>query len=181
MEVKQRYGLKDDDPMVLFIGRLVWIKGVDKLVRAMPHVLGKVPNAKLVIVGLGDMQDYLGRLVRNLNLQDVVKFRFEFLPEEERIVHYAACDVAVYPSLYEPFGIVTLEAMSMEKPVVVGAAGISGMREIVVTSGPDQCGFHINPNDPADIAWGIVNAIQDPERNAQLGRNGRKRVLEHIT
>ena len=181
MEVKQRYGLGNDDLMVLFVGRLVWIKGVDKLIRAMPHVLGKVPNAKLVIVGLGDMRDYLERLVRNLNLQDVVKFRFEFIPEEERIAHYAACDVAVYPSLYEPFGIVTLEAMSMEKPVVVGATGVSGMREIVVTSGPDQCGFHINPNDPADIAWGIVNAIQDPEKKVQFGRNGRKRVLERFT
>ena len=181
MEVKQRYGLGNDDLMVLFVGRLVWIKGVDKLIRAMPHVLGKVPNAKLVIVGLGDMRDYLERLVRNLNLQDVVKFRFEFIPEEERIAHYAACDVAVYPSLYEPFGIVTLEAMSMEKPVVVGATGVSGMREIVVTSGPDQCGFHINPNDPADIAWGIVNAIQDPEKKVQFGRNGRKSVLERFT
>ena len=181
MEVKQRYGLGNDDLMTLFIGRLVWIKGVDKLIRAMPHVLEKVPNAKLVIVGLGDMRDYLERLVRNLNLQDVVKFRFEFIPEEERIAHYAACDVAVYPSLYEPFGIVTLEAMSMEKPVVVGATGVSGMREIVVTSGPDQCGFHINPNDPADIAWGIVNAIQDPEKKVQFGRNGRKRVLERFT
>ena len=181
MEVKQRYGLGNEDLMTLFIGRLVWIKGVDKLIRAMPQVLEKVPNAKLVIVGLGDMRDYLERLVRNLNLQDVVKFRFEFIPEEERIAHYAACDVAVYPSLYEPFGIVTLEAMSMEKPVVVGATGVSGMREIVVTSGPDQCGFHINPNDPADIAWGIVNAIQDPEKKAQFGRNGRKRVLERFT
>jgi glycosyltransferase involved in cell wall biosynthesis len=103
------------------------------------------------------------------------------MPEEERIVHYAACDVAVYPSLYEPFGIVALEAMSMEKPVVVGATGVSGMREIVVTSGPDQCGFHINPNDAADIAWGIVNAIQDPEKKVQFGRNGKKRVLEHFT
>jgi len=180
MEVKQRYGLGNDDLMTLFIGRLVWIKGVDKLIRAMPHVLEKVPNAKLVIVGLGDMRDYLERLVRNLNLQDVVKFRFEFIPEEERIAHYAACDVAVYPSLYEPFGIVTLEAMSMEKPVVVGATGVSGMREIVVTSGPDQCGFHINPNDPADIAWGIVNAIQDPDKKIQFGRNARKRVLERF-
>ena len=181
IEVKQRYGLGNDNLMTLFIGRLVWIKGVDKLIRAMPHVLEKVPNAKLVIVGLGDMRDYLERLVRNLNLQDVVKFRFEFIPEEERIAHYAACDVAVYPSLYEPFGIVTLEAMSMEKPVVVGATGVSGMREIVVTSGPHQCGFHINPNDPADIAWGIVNAIQDPEKKVQFGRNGRKRVLERFT
>ncbi|PVX27561.1 MAG: glycosyltransferase family 1 protein [Candidatus Bathyarchaeum sp.] len=176
--VKQRYGLKKDDMMILFIGRLVWIKGMDKLIRAMPSIRQKIPNAKLVIVGLGDMRDYLEGLVRNLHLQDVVKFRFEFIPEEERIAHYASCDVAAFPSLYEPFGIVTLEAMSMEKPVVVGAAGTSGMREIVSISGSDQCGFHINPNDPEDIAWGVISAISDPQKRIQYGRNGRKRVLE---
>jgi len=179
--IRQQYGLDNEDIMILFVGRLVWIKGVDKLIRAMPHVLQKVPNAKLVIVGLGDMRDYLEGLVRNLHLEDIVKFRFEFIPEEERIAHYASCDVAVYPSLYEPFGIVTLEAMSMEKPVVVGAAGTSGMREIVSINGSDKCGFHINPNDPTDIAWGIVSAIKDPAKRVQFGRNGRKRVLEHFT
>ncbi len=177
-EIKNKYGLTDDDTMVLFVGRLVWIKGVDKLIRAMPQVRKKIPNAKLVVLGLGDMRDYLEGLVRNLHLEDVVKFRFEFIPEEERIAHYAACDVAAFPSLYEPFGIVTLEAMSMEKPVIVGAAGTSGMREIVSINGHDHCGFHINPNDPSDIAWGIVSAIQDPNRRIQLGKNGRKRVLE---
>jgi len=177
-QIKSKYGFSDDDMIILFVGRLVWIKGVDKLIRAMPQILQKIPNAKLVVVGLGDMQDYLEGLVRNLHLEDVVKFRFEFIPEEERIAHYAACDVAAFPSLYEPFGIVTLEAMSMEKPVVVGAAGTSGMREIVSISGSDQCGFHINPNDPMDIAWGITSAIQDPAKRIQFGRNGRKRVLD---
>ncbi len=180
-EVRQRYGIEDNDLMALFIGRLVHVKGVDRLIRAVPHVLKNISNAKLVIVGLGDMQDYLEGLVRKLKLQDSVKFRFEFVPEEERIAHYAACDVAVFPSLYEPFGIVALEAMSMEKPVVVGATGISGMRESVVPSGPNQCGFHVNPNDPLDIAWGITNAIQDPQRRVELGKNGRKRVIEEFT
>lgn len=180
-KLRQRYGLEGNDLMALFIGRLVWVKGVDKLIRAMPPVLEKVPNVKLVVVGLGDMGEYLEKLVRSLKLQDAVKFRFEFVPEEERIAHYAACDVAVFPSLYEPFGIVALEAMSMEKPVVVGATGVSGMREVVVPSGPDQCGFHINPNDPADIAWGIVNAVQDPHKKAQFGQNGRKRVLQQFS
>jgi len=180
-EIRQAYGLKDDDLMVLFLGRLVWVKGIDKLIASMPHVLQKVPNAKLVIVGLGDMQDYLSRLAQNLKLQDNVKFRFEFIPEEERIAHYAACDVAVFPSVYEPFGIVAIEAMSMEKPVVVGASGVSGMREIVIASGEEQCGFHVNPNDPTDIAWGIISSLQDPEKRRQLGQNGRKRVLKEFT
>lgn len=179
--VRQQYGLKDNDVMLLFLGRLVWVKGVDKLIAAMPHVLQKIPNAKLVIVGIGDMREYLERMVQNLKLQDIVKFRFEFIPEEERIAHYAACDVATFPSVYEPFGIVALEAMSMQKPVVVGATGVSGMREIVVPSGQEQCGFHVNPNDPADVAWGIVNAVQDPQRRLQLGQNGRKKVLQEFS
>jgi len=179
--VRQQYGLKDNDVMVLFLGRLVWVKGVDKLIAAMPHVLQKIPNAKLVIVGLGDMREYVERMVQNLKLQDVVKFRFEFIPEEERIAHYAACDVAAFPSVYEPFGIVALEAMSMQKPVVVGASGVSGMREVVVPSGQEQCGFHVNPNDPTDVAWGIVNAVQDSQRNLQLGQNGRKKVLQEFS
>jgi len=180
-EIKQKYGLNNDDLMILFIGRLVGVKGIDKLIQAMPQVLEKIPNAKLVILGLGEMRDFLEKLVQKLKLQDVVKFCFEFVPEEDRIAHYAACDVAVFPSLYEPFGIVALEAMSMEKPVVVGATGVSGMREVVVPSGPDQCGFHINPNDPADIAWGIINAVQDTQKKTQLGKNGRKRVLQQFT
>jgi len=180
-ELKKQYGLGSNDLMALFVGRLVWIKGVDKLIMAMPKVLEKVPNLKLVVVGLGDMQDYLQTLVQKLKLQDSVKFRFEFVPEEERIIHYAACDVAVFPSLYEPFGIVALETMSMEKPVVVGATGISGMREVVSPSGPNQSGFHVNPNDPADIAWGVISAVEDPQRKMQLGQNGRKRVLQEFT
>ena len=180
-QLRESYGIKDEDLMILFIGRLVGVKGVDRLIMAMPRVLQKKPNARLVIVGLGDLQEYLVNLVRTMKLEDCVKFRFEFVPEEERIRHYAACDIAVFPSLYEPFGIVVLEAMSMERPVVVGAAGISGMREIVIPCGDEQCGYHVNPSDPADIAWGITSALENPERIEWLGKNGRRRVLNEFT
>ena len=180
-KIRDFYGIKDGELMILFIGRLVGVKGVDRLIMALPHVLQKIPNAKLVIVGLGDLQDYLTNLVRTMRLQDSVKFRFEFIPEEERILHYAACDLAVFPSLYEPFGIVVLEAMSMERPVVVGAAGISGMREIVIPHGEEQCGFHVDPSNPTDIAWGITSALENAERRKWFGENGRKRVLSEFT
>jgi len=180
-KLRESYGIKNEDLMILFIGRLVGVKGVDRLIMAMPHVLQKKPNAKLVIVGLGDLQDYLTNLVRTMKLEDSVKFRFEFIPEEERILHYAACDVAVFPSLYEPFGIVVLEAMSMERPTVVGAAGISGMREIVIPCGDEQCGYHVNPCNPTDIAWGITSALENPEKTKWLGKNGRQRVLKEFT
>jgi len=180
-KVRAFYGIKDDEQMILFLGRLVGVKGVDKLIMAMPHILQKNPKAKLVIVGFGDLQEYLTNLVKAMRLTDSIKFRFEFIPEEQRILHYAACDVAVFPSFYEPFGIVVLEAMSMEKPVVVGAAGVSGMREIVVCCGDEQCGYHIDPNNPTDIAWGINSTLENEEKRKWLGKNGRKRVLEEFT
>jgi len=180
-KIRSFYGVKDDEFMILFIGRLVGVKGVDKLIMAMPHILQKIPKAKLVILGLGDLQDYLTNLVNHMRLNEWVKFRFEFIPEEERILHYAACDMAVFPSLYEPFGIVVLEAMSMERPVVVGAAGISGMREIVIPSGEEQCGYHIDPSSPADIAWGIISTLENNDRRKWLGKNGRRRVLNEFT
>ncbi len=180
-KIRKFYGLKDDELMILFLGRLVGVKGVDKLIMAMPHILYKVPKARLVIVGVGDLQEYLTNLTRTMRLDEYVRFRFDFIPEEERILHYAACDIAVFPSLYEPFGIVALEAMSMEKPVVVGAAGVSGMREIVVSCSEEQCGYHIDPNNPSDIAWGVISALESPEKRKWLGKNGRKRVLAEFT
>ncbi len=180
-KIRESYGIKDDDLMILFLGRLVGVKGVDKLIMSMPHVLSKFPKAKLVIVGVGDLQEYLTNLTRTMRLDNYVRFCFDFIPEEERIQHYAACDIAVFPSFYEPFGIVALEAMSMEKPVVVGAAGISGMREIVVCCSEEQCGYHIDPNNPSDVAWGINSALESPEKRKWLGKNGRKRVLQEFT
>jgi glycogen synthase len=180
-KIRALYGIKADDLMILFLGRLVGVKGVDKLIMALPHILPKFPNAKLVIVGVGDLQEYLQNLVRTIRMDQYVQFRFDFIPEEERILHYAACDLAVFPSLYEPFGIVALEAMAMEKPVVVGAAGVSGMREIVICCGDEQCGYHVDPNNPSDIAWGIMSALETPEKGKWLGKNGRKRVLKEFT
>jgi glycosyltransferase involved in cell wall biosynthesis len=55
------------------------------------------------------------------------------------------------------------------------------MREIVIADGPGQCGFHVNPQDPVDIAWGIVSCLQNEKRKETLGGNGRKRVLTEFT
>jgi glycosyltransferase involved in cell wall biosynthesis len=71
--------------------------------------------------------------------------------------------------------------MSMGRPVVIGAAGISGMREIVVYRGEEQCGYHIDPSSPSDIAWGINCVLENDEKRKWLGKNGRRRVLNEFT
>jgi glycosyltransferase involved in cell wall biosynthesis len=69
----------------------------------------------------------------------------------------------------------------MERPVVVGAAGISGMREIVICCGEEQSGYHIDPSNPSDIAWGINSVLENDDKRKWLGKNGRKRVLTEFT
>ena len=178
--VRSKYA-EPEGPLILFIGRLVKVKGVDKLVEAMPYVMRDFPKARLLIVGKGDLRDHLLQLVNKLNLTGRVSLVDRFLGDEEKVAYYAACDVAVFPSLYEPFGIVALEAMSMEKPVVVGARGCSGLREIVVPSGANQCGVHVNPHDPRDIAWGVSAVLSSLDKGKWMGVNGRRRVLENFT
>ncbi|MFX1465919.1 MAG: glycosyltransferase family 4 protein [Promethearchaeota archaeon] len=179
--IRKRYGIQDDEFMVFYCGRLIAVKGIDCLVRAMPQVLQEVPKAKLVIVGMGNLHPYLEDIVSQLGIQDKVIFRNEFISEDERIEHYAASDVCVFPSHYEPFGIVSLEAMSMKKPVVVGAVGTSGFKEQVIAEGTDQCGYLIDPNDPNDIAHAVTTILQDHNLAKKLGENARKRVLAEFT
>jgi glycosyltransferase involved in cell wall biosynthesis len=179
--IRENYGIPPDWSMILFIGRLTWVKGVRNILQAMPSVLKEFPKTKLVILGKGNEQKDIVETAERLNIKNNVVYRFDFVPENERILHYAAADLCIFPSTYEPFGIVSLEAMSMEKPIVVGARGVVGFREQVISSGADQTGIHINGEDPADIAWGLKEVLRNPEKAINWGENGRKRVIEIFT
>jgi glycogen synthase len=179
--IRKKYGIPNDWNMLLFVGRLTWVKGVRNLLQAMPMVLKEYPNTKLVILGKGEEQNDIEETAIRLNVKDNIVYRFDFVSEKERILHYAASDVCIFPSVYEPFGIVSLEAMAMEKPVVVGARGVVGFKEQVINGGTDQNGVHINGEDPADIAWGIKETLKNPEKAKNWGENGRRRVLEYFT
>jgi len=179
--IREKYNIPLDWNMILFVGRLTWVKSVRNLLQAMPSVLKEYPNTKLVILGKGDEQTDIVETSDRLGIKDKIVYRFDFIPESERVLHYAASDVCVFPSVYEPFGVVSLEAMAMEKPVVVGARGVVGFKEQVINSGRDQTGVHVNGEDPSDIAWGLKEVLQDPEKARNWGENGRRRVLEYFT
>jgi glycosyltransferase involved in cell wall biosynthesis len=180
-EIREKYQVPKDWNLLLFVGRLTWVKSIRNLVQALPLVLKEFPKTKLVILGKGEEQQDISEMASRLSIKENIICRYEFVPEEERILHYASADVCVFPSVYEPFGIVSLEAMAMEKPIVVGAHGVVGFREQVISSGPNQTGIHVNGEDPADIAWGIKEVLRDPNRAKTWGMNGRKRVLEYFT
>jgi glycosyltransferase involved in cell wall biosynthesis len=180
-KIRQNYGIPDDWKMLLFLGRLTWVKSVKNLVQALPMVLKDYPKTKLVILGKGEQQNDIVEMANRLGVKDNIVYRFDFVPENERILHYAAADLCIFPSVYEPFGIVSLEAMSMAKPVIVGARGVVGFREQVIPSGSDQNGMHVNGEDPSDIAWAIRETLSDPKRAKLWGENGRKRVIEYFT
>jgi len=179
--LRRFYNISDNEICLFFIGRLVTVKGISQLIEAMPNILNDFPMVKLVVLGIGDLEEDLKRRVIELGIKDHVIFRTEFVSEDERILHYAASDLVVLPSLYEPFGIVCTEAMSMKKPVVVGARGVTGMREQIVAEGPEQCGIHMNPYDPDDIAWGVKEMLLRQSDWGWIGDNARKRVFDLFT
>jgi glycosyltransferase involved in cell wall biosynthesis len=180
-KLRDKYKIKEDEHLIFFIGRLVTVKGVINLIKAIPSVVEEFPKTKLLILGIGDLESDILNLINSLNLSNNVILRNEFVSEKERILHYAAANSVVLPSHYEPFGIVCTEAMSMEKPVIVGAKGTSGMREQIIIEGKNKCGIHIDPDNPDDISWGIKQILKSHDKGMQMGINARKRAIEKFS
>ena len=132
--LRKRYGYAEDDVIVLFMGRLESVKGIVQLFSAIPDVLAKHPNLKLLVVGKGSLESWAISEAKRLGCITLVT---DFLDAEDKMHHYALADLCVFPSIYEPFGIVALEAAAMGKAAVVGAAGTSGLAEIV--KNPADC------------------------------------------
>jgi len=153
-EFRKRFALPEEK-IVLFVGRLVYEKGVQFLVSAMPKILSRV-NAKFVLVGDGGMRDSLMRQVANMRLAHRIMFT-GFLDENILRKLYQIADVCVVPSLYEPFGITALEAMAAKTPLVASNTG--GLSEIVEH---DFSGTKVFPGNPDSIAWGVTRVLLDP-------------------
>lgn len=115
-KIETKYSLKNKK-LIFSVGRLTEVKGFQYLIGAMPHVISKLPDTLAVIAGSGPYEKTLKDLVKRRNLCNYIKL-IGWVTEEEKVAFYKRADVAVFPSLYEPFGMVLLEALTMHKPIV---------------------------------------------------------------
>ena len=152
--------------MVLFVGRIVYQKGPDLLIEAIPHILKYYNNAKFVFVGDGEMRWGVEDRAKEIGVHHATRF-IGFSNGWKLSDLYKASDVVCMPSRNEPFGIVLLEAWSAGKPVVATSNG--GPGEIIWH---DITGLKVYPN-PESIAWGIGTVFSDFDHAKWMGANGR--------
>ncbi len=167
----REYFARPNEKIIFFVGRMVHEKGVQNLIEALPAIREAYHDCKLVIVGGGNKDHLIGR-VNELGINDRVLFT-GYIDDETLLKLYSVIDVAVYPSLYEPFGIVALEAMAAKVPVVVSDVG--GLRE-VVDHGLN--GLTAWSDNPESLTWAIVQILKHPYSARMMVENAYRKVTE---
>ena len=170
-EFRRQYA-RDEEKIILYMGRLVYEKGIQHLIAAMPKILGSYNDAKLIIAGKGGMLDELKREAENLGVANKVYFT-GYLDSKQVQKMYKCADVAVFPSTYEPFGIVALEAMLAGVPAVVSDVG--GLNEIVEHRVTGMKSYAGNANSIADS---ILTLLFDHQLCTTVSKNAKAKVKE---
>jgi len=173
LEVKRVLGLKNDVPVIGAIGRLVWQKGFEYLIRAAPEVLKKCPEARFLIVGEGPLRNKLILTSEKLNVADRITFT-GFRSDIKEIL--ASIDVLAMPSLLEGLPMVLLEAMAMAKPIV--ATRIDGITEVLEN---DKMALLVPAKNPHALAEAIVGILNDKAKANFFGQNAREAMKEKFS
>ena len=188
-EVLEKYSINPDKPFVLFVGRITRQKGIIHLVNAIQHL---DPDTQVVLcAGAPDTQDIAAEMSQAVDraregFDGNIIWIQEMISTEEKIALYSHARVFCCPSIYEPFGIINLEAMACETPVV--ASEVGGMKEIII---PGETGTLVpleqqtespfEATDPdafaKDLGAAINELVQDEKRCDAMGKAGRQRVL----
>lgn len=185
------YGVDPDRPYVLFVGRITRQKGIIHLVNAIPYI---DPSLQVVLcAGAPDTPEIGQEMAKRIqvvsaNRKDVIWIQ-EMLARPDVVQMYSHAAVFCCPSVYEPFGIINLEAMACQTAVVASAVG--GIKEVVV---PGETGLLVDleliegtfdPVDPDKFAHDLADAINtvalDEKLRTTFGRNGRRRVEDHFS
>ena len=177
-DLLDRYGIDCSRPYLIFVGRITRQKGLPVLLRAAPEL---VAEAQLVLLaGLADTPEQLAEvteLVDGLRAsRSGVLWIPEMLAKHEVIQLLSHATVFACPSVYEPLGIVNLEAMACGTAVVASRTG--GIPEVVADG---ETGLLVPPGEPAPLAAALNALLTDPGRAAQLGQTGRKRAVSEFS
>ncbi len=172
-KIRREYSVTDSEILIGSLGRLVWQKGFEYFVRAMPGLVQAIPGAKFMLVGEGPLRQELETLAISSGIRERVVFTGYRSDVRDML---AAMDVVVIPSVLEGFPMITLEAMAMEKPVV--ATAIDGITEQIAEG---QEGLLVAPKNPTALTLAIKRLADNPSYARTLGFNARARVVRDFT
>lgn len=170
--LRHRYA-PNGEHLLLYVGRIVHEKGLHVLIRAMPRILADHPNTRLLVAGKNGEKYW--PLAYELGVEKSIDF-LGFVSDEERDCLYTIIDAAIFPSLYEPFGIVALEAMAAGANVI--ASSVGGLAEVVRHQ---ENGLTVYVNDPMSIVWAVNQLFTDPAAASARRRRAAIEVEEHYS
>ncbi len=166
--------LDPGEKMIFFAGRLEYEKGVQTVLDALPLVLEHVP-VRFFVAGVGTHEAALREHADRDGLDGRVEF-LGFIGEDELRMYYRAADLAVVPSIYEPFGMVALETMASGTPCI--AADTGGLRELVVH---EATGLRFSPGDQASLAAAILRLLTDARLDRRLTLDARRMLNDQFS
>lgn len=169
--VDEKYKLPKDGAILLFVGQMIRQKNIETIIRAIKILNEKKLPFCLLLVGEGKSQEFFGELVRELRLNERIKFLGKILDRELLKGIYGRADLFIFPSLYDNAPVVTREAAAMETPSVMvrGSNASEGIRD-------GENGF-LCDNNPESLAAAIERALANPEKLKHIGAEARKTVF----
>lgn len=170
---QEELGIEKEDRIILFVGTLNPVKGLQYLVEAFKTISRKIPKAKLLLVGDGPERRNLENMVKKNGLEDKVSL-IGRVENDEVPKYMTIADVFVLPSLSESFGIVNLEAMACGLPIV--ATRVDGIPEVV--NDPEN-GFLVEPMNSGQIAAKVILLLENDALREKMGKTNREKAKEY--
>lgn len=165
----------EDEKILFYIGRHVFEKGVHVLIEALPEILKGFNKVRVVIGGVGAMTEDLKRRAKELGLYEKIIFT-GYMCDKDRNMVYKSADIAVFPSLYEPFGIVALEAMAAGCPIVASDCG--GLGEMIQHK---YNGMKIIPGSIESLTYNILELLSNDKLAETIRENAYKYVCQEYS
>jgi len=171
-KIRKKYNISGY--FLLFVGGLIERKGIRYLIQAMPLIISKFTDAKLVVIGEGNLKHEMIKLARTLNISENILF-LGFLPHDELPAYFATADIFILPSLSEGFGLVVSEAISSGTLTI--ASNLRPINDIIIEN---KTGFYLDSNNPVGISKKIIEVIEKQDHFTNLRSAGREHIKNNF-